>query len=97
MNSLCWNCWWLGNPRSVHALHDMVRRWDPRIVFLLETKLRKRRMERVRDKLGFANGLVMPSQGRSGGLALLWKREVAIVTEVNTSLEWRIIGFYGHP
>ena len=74
MNSLCWNCWWLGNPQSVHALHDMVRRWDPRIVFLLETKLRKRRMERVRDKLGFANGLVVPSRGRSGGLALLWKR-----------------------
>ena len=43
-------------------------------MFLLETKLRKRRMERVRDKLGFANGLVVPSRGRSGGLALLWKR-----------------------
>ena len=67
-------------------------------------------MERVRDRQGFANGLVVPSLGRSGGLALLWKREVnlniksfnnfhidAIVTEVNTSLEWRITGFYGHP
>ena len=41
MNSLCWNCWWLGNPRLVHALHDMVRRWDPRIVFLLEKNLGK--------------------------------------------------------
>ena len=79
-------------------------------MFLLETKLRKRRMERVRDRLGFVNGLVMPSRGRSGGLARFWKREVnlniksfsnfhidATVTKVNTSLEWRITGFYGHP
>ena len=79
-------------------------------MFLLETKLKKKRMERVRDRLGFANGLLMPSRGRSGGLALLWKREVnlniksfsnfhidAIVTEVSSSLEWRITGFYGHP
>ena len=110
MNSLCWNFRGLGNPQSIRALHDMVRHWDPRIVFLLEAKLRKRRMERVRDRLGFTNGLVVPSRGHSGGLALLWKREVnlniksfsnfhidATITEVNTSLEWRITGFYGHP
>ena len=61
MNSLYWNCRGLGKPQSVHALHDLVQRWDPRIVFLLETKLKKKRMERVRDRLGFANGLLVPS------------------------------------
>ena len=50
MNSLCWNFRGLGNPQSIRALHDMVRHWDPRIVFLLEAKLRKRHMERVRDR-----------------------------------------------
>lgn len=41
MNSLYWNCRELGKPQSVRALHDLVQRWDPRIVFLLETKLKK--------------------------------------------------------
>ena len=87
---------------------ELPRAWEPpvsscvarychRIVFLLETKLKKKRMERVRDRMGFANGLLVPSRGYSGGLALLWKREVnlnvksfsnfpidATVTETNT-------------
>lgn len=110
MNSLCWNCRRLRSPRLVLALHDMVRRWDPKIVFPLETKLRKRRMERVGDRLGFTNGLFVPSKGHSGGLTLLWTKEInpniksfsnhhidTTVTEANSSLEWRITGFYGHP
>lgn len=76
MNSLGWNCRGLGNPRSVRALHDLVRYWDPKIVFLSETKVRKRRMERIKERIGFANGLFVPCQGCSGGLALLWTREV---------------------
>ena len=110
MNSLGWNCRGLRNPRSVRALHDLVQRWAPKIVFLSETKLRTKRMERIRDRIGFANGLFVPSFGRSGGLALLWTRETdleiksfgrfhidAIITEANTNFKWRITGFYGHP
>lgn len=76
MNSLCWNCREPRNPRLVRALHDFVQCWDPRIVFLSKTKLRKRRRERVKDRLGFANGLIVPSRSHSGGLALLWTREI---------------------
>ena len=110
MNSLGWNCRGLGNPRSVRVLHDLVRRWAPKIVFLSETKLRTKRMERIRDRIGFANGLFVPSLGRSGGLALLWTRETdleiksfgcyhidAIITKANSNFKWRITGFYGHP
>ena len=109
MNSLGWNCRGLGNPRSVRALHDLVRRWAPKIVFLSETKLRTKRMERIRDRIGFANGLFVSSFGRSGGLALLWTRETdleiksfghfhidAIITKANTIFKLRITGFYGH-
>uniref|UniRef100_A0A7N2KYU2 Endonuclease/exonuclease/phosphatase domain-containing protein n=1 Tax=Quercus lobata TaxID=97700 RepID=A0A7N2KYU2_QUELO len=48
--------------------------------------------------------------GRSGGLALLWRRDVkveiqgylgsyidAIVTNLELEFKWRITGFYGHP
>ena len=110
MNSLGWNCQGLGNPQSVQALHDLVRWWAPKIVFLSETKLRTKCMERIRDRIGFANGLYVPSLGRCGGLALLWTREIdleiksfgryhidAIITEANANFKWRIPGFYGHP
>ena len=110
MNSLGWNCRGLGNPRLVRALHDLVRQWAPKIVFLSETKLRTKRMERIRDRIGFANGLFVPSHGRSGGLALMWTRETdveiksfgrhhidAIITEENSNFKRRISGFYGHP
>ena len=78
-------------------------------MFLSETKLRKWSMERKKMSIGFANGLVIPSHGRSGGLALLWRKEVnvdvqsfsdrhidAIVTE-DRGFKWRITGFYGNP
>ena len=76
MNSLGWNCQELGNPRLVRALHDLVRCWGPKIVFLSETKVRKNRMEKIKDKVGFANGLSVLCHGRSGGLALLWTRDI---------------------
>ena len=80
------------------------------IVFFLETKVKKRRMERIKERIGFANGLFVPCQGRSGGLALLWMREInleiksfgshhidAIITKESSNFKWRLTGFYGHP
>ena len=80
-----------------------MRQWAPKIVFLSETKLITKCMERIRDRIGFANGLFVPSHGRSGGLALLWTRETdleiksfgchhidAIITEANSNFKWRI-------
>ena len=57
-------------------LGELVQRWDPKVVFLMETKVKKTAMEKVMEKIKFVNGLVVPSEGRGGGLAMLWKREV---------------------
>ncbi|XP_075650072.1 uncharacterized protein LOC142620611 [Castanea sativa] len=67
-------------------------------------------MERISERIGFANGLIVPSQGRSGGLVLLWTREIGleiksfgshhidtIVTEANSNFKGKITSFYGHP
>ena len=107
---ISWNCQGLGNPRSVRALHDLVRCWNPKIVFLMETNSKKNRMERIKNRIGFANGLIVPSVGKSGGIALLWTREIslevksytrfhvdAVITEASSDYKWRITGFYGHP
>ena len=45
----------------------------PNLVFLMETKSHKNKMERLWTKLGFANMFVVDCVGKSGGLALLWE------------------------
>ena len=74
MIALGWNCRGLGNPQLVCELHELMQRWKPKIVFLSETKMKKYRMERGKFKIGLLNGLIVPSVGRSGGLAMLWSR-----------------------
>ena len=71
MRALGWNCRGLGNPPSVRALRNLVQQWDPDFEFLSETKLKKRSMEKKKMSVGFINGLIIPSHGRSGGLAFL--------------------------
>ena len=44
-----------------------MQQWDPDFVFLSETKLKKKSMEKKKVSVGFINGLVIPSYGRSGG------------------------------
>ena len=109
MNFLSWNCWGLGNPYTVNALHSLVRKQGPKILFLIETKLDTKCFEYIRLWLGFSGYFVVPSLGHSGGLALLWKDD-AYVTISNftqhhidshvSSVDgkwWRFTGFYGHP
>lgn len=67
--------------------------------------------DRCKFKFDFVNCLVVDSEGRSGGLALLWGREInlsilsyskyhidACVEEDGSSpLKYFITGFYGNP
>ena len=57
-------------------LRDYVRRWTPYLVFLVETKVKHKHMEKIKFSLGFSNGLIVPNRGRSGGLALFWSTDV---------------------
>ena len=78
MIALGWNCRGLGNLRTVRVLGKLVQRWNPKIIFLSETKVKKNAMEKIMEKINFVNGLIVPRKGRGGGLAMLWKREVAL-------------------
>lgn len=110
MNCLCWNCRGVGSPQIVFALCDYMRQWNPNLVFLMETRANVKCMEKVKYKLGFPNGLFVPKRGHSGGLALLWPKEVsleiqsnsphhidAIISEQQNNNTWRFTWFYGHP
>ena len=67
-------------------------------------------MKGIRNKLEYTQGITVPSDGKSGGLAMTWKKgsdirlrscsNSYIDVEVHSSLApipWRATGFYGHP
>jgi exonuclease III len=110
MNLLSWNCQGLGNPWTVQDLCLMVKEKKPDILFLMETKCRKERMEGIRVKLNFQGLFVVEPVGLSGGLALLWKdrqllkiqnysqRHINAIVKPNAVGEpWKLTCFYGHP
>ena len=71
MSLLNQNCRELGNQRTVNALKKIIKAQVPNLVFLMETKSNIDQMEYVCDQCQFKNGLFVPSDGSSGGLALL--------------------------
>ncbi|KAK6153847.1 hypothetical protein DH2020_013486 [Rehmannia glutinosa] len=86
----------------------LIRNESPDIVFLMETKLYGSNASSLRVKLGYHNGVVVDSVGRSGGLALLWREEVNVSVKFmgrffidsiisNAGSDWRFTGFYGNP
>ena len=76
----------------------------------METKSNLDTMKYVQNKIWFKHGLIILSEGRSGGTALLWKIESLVHIQhyskwyIDAHVDggqnigrWRIIGFYGNP
>ncbi|XP_075669913.1 uncharacterized protein LOC142639649 [Castanea sativa] len=76
----------------------------------METKSSKEWMDKVKEEFNMKQSWVVPSNGRSGGLALLWKDEIKIelltyslnhidvLVSGGSSLGgWHLTGFYGNP
>ena len=76
MNFLCWNCRGLGNSQTEQELGNIVRAQGPSIVFLAKTWLDKARLLFLRDKLKFEGLLEFSREGRGGGVAIMWKKDV---------------------
>ncbi|KAK1401084.1 Endonuclease/exonuclease/phosphatase family protein [Heracleum sosnowskyi] len=109
MSVLSWNCRGVGLPWNVRFLKDVVRQEKPVFIFLCETIGRKDRVEWVRRQLGYEGMVVVEPQGRSGGLALLWKEtdqgnllsysqnHIDIEVRMEDTAAWRLTGVYGEP
>ncbi|KAA3468220.1 reverse transcriptase [Gossypium australe] len=76
----------------------------------METKVDSKRMERIRRRSGFVNGIDVGAAGSRGGLCLAWRKDFRVslktfsknhidvkVAESNVQGEWRYTGFYGLP
>ncbi|KAA3490135.1 reverse transcriptase [Gossypium australe] len=77
------------------------------MVFLIETKLDRKRIEKVRRGCGFNCGIDIEVEGTRGGLYLAWKSDIVVtlrsfskwhidvlVRERSPQKEWRFTGFY---
>ncbi|GMI90334.1 hypothetical protein HRI_002702700 [Hibiscus trionum] len=108
MKLISWNVRGLGKPQAINRLRNSLRGNHPHILFLMETKLDRRRMERVRRSCGFLFGIDVDAVGSRGGLSLGWKPDIdvtllsfsgshidAIIREDDA--QWRFTGFYGNP
>ncbi|XP_030959237.1 uncharacterized protein LOC115981210 [Quercus lobata] len=110
MNVIAWNCRGLGSSLAVRTLTDEVRTKKPLLVFLSETKAGMSRIKGIQNKLDYTQGITVPSDGRSGGLAMLWREGTDVrfkscsnshidveIHERSSVAPWRAIGFYGQP
>ena len=109
MSCLSWNCRGLGNPQTKAELADLVGKKDPKMVFLMETKVDKEVVQRISRKMQYPNFFVVPCHNKGGGLALLWKDDfmLDVLTSFDNHIDGvvdqgmndasRFIGFYGNP
>lgn len=88
----------------------MAKEKSPMVIFLIETKCSKEKLEIIKNKLNFDNFFTIDSIGTSGGLSLLWKSNwriellnytrwhiSAMVTNNTTNItSWQLISFYGY-
>lgn len=78
MKICSWNCQGLGGSLTEPRLKELCLVVSPDIFFLIETKNKSDVVRDLAMSLGYANVLCVPPVGRSGGLALLSKKEVSI-------------------
>ena len=76
MNCINWNCRGLGKSRAVLELIEMVKKYSPNIVFLMETRSKERYLKNLYRKLDMENLFIVPRHNTGGGLALYWKKEL---------------------
>ncbi|KAA3483968.1 reverse transcriptase [Gossypium australe] len=73
---------------AVRRLRHLLKQHHPHLVFLMETKLDSKRMDRVRRSCGFINGIDVEAEGSRGGLCLAWK--VGIEVTLRSYSTWHI-------
>ncbi|KAG4109650.1 hypothetical protein ERO13_1Z049693v2, partial [Gossypium hirsutum] len=105
---MCWNCRGMGNPTKIRELKQLIGAHNPDIIFLSETKMNGNDFRRVQNKCRLQNGLTVNSEGRSGGLALMWKEGINVsiqsfskhhidsIVNLENNKNMRVTGFYGH-
>lgn len=111
MSCLGYNCRGLGNHLTVRELRNVVKREVPTLLFVMETKIGGKRVEKLANSLGFGGSFAVDSDGLSGGIGLFWRTDVVVelksfnLNHIDVLVKavgdderpWRFTGFYGEP
>ncbi|KAK9014821.1 hypothetical protein V6N11_005959 [Hibiscus sabdariffa] len=109
MAPLAWNVRGLGNKDTVRALKTLCYKHKNDIVFLSETKQKRRYLEKIRMRIKMDNAFYVDPVGIAGGLALWWTNDVKLsvllhdknlidtVISINGEDEWFGTFIYAPP
>ncbi|KAL0433823.1 UNVERIFIED_CONTAM: hypothetical protein Slati_2716600 [Sesamum latifolium] len=108
-HEVAWNCQGLGSPWTIRSLAELIRLHNPVLIFLSETKCKKRKCDILKERFNMFR-VNVDSKGKSGGLILLWRKDMNVILhsfsdahiDVGVASEdgsggWRFIEIYGHP
>ncbi|KAG7967634.1 hypothetical protein I3843_08G108700 [Carya illinoinensis] len=86
MKTLVWNCRGLARPKAIRSIRANIRKYNPDIIFLLETMVPDIHTHSIVTSLGFHNFVNYPPLGKNGGLLLIWRPGIDIEpVHVNTN------------
>lgn len=78
MSVLSWNCRGLAATATMSELRELCKFHQPAIIFLMETRAPKERIENLRRRLKFKFCFSVEPRGLAGGLGLLWNDTVEV-------------------
>ncbi|TXG48900.1 hypothetical protein EZV62_024775 [Acer yangbiense] len=78
MIGLSWNIRRLRNPHAFMALSRLLKKHSLDFIFLSETKVFRRKATSIKELFRFGDGFSVDCKGRSGGLMLLWKKDLLV-------------------
>ncbi|KAK1405484.1 hypothetical protein POM88_005089 [Heracleum sosnowskyi] len=90
MSTWSWNCHGLGTPWALQFLQESILQKNPDFVFISEILCKAKRVEKVKEIIGFEGAFTVETQGRSGGLSFLWrnKKEATILSYKGYPYTW---------
>lgn len=78
MTTISWNCRGLAAATTISELMDICKKYKSSIIFLMETKAQRDKVEKIKRSLKFSSVFCVDPIGLSGGLCLLWRDKVNI-------------------
>ncbi|KAF9620248.1 hypothetical protein IFM89_010983 [Coptis chinensis] len=100
----------MGSSEAIHSVSALVKKFDPDVLFLVETKLLYKKLKHVQKKLKYPQVFAVDHVGRSGGLAVLYKDNIyfsAVDGNKNdifgtflnylSNVSWHVSFIYGDP
>ncbi|XP_015940551.1 uncharacterized protein LOC107466087 [Arachis duranensis] len=109
MSVISWNCRGVAAPATTSEAQDLCRKFKPDILFLIETRAKEGRIMKLKKKLHFEKHFCIEPRGLSGGLCLLWNKNIDVdvyawsnyyikakIKEDN-NFDWSCYFLYGNP